>query len=459
VSEPDRFQDEENELHAALEKTRAELDSLASELGRVNEDLSGLDGDHEQYSLLQDVCADLEKLAEQGGAGLFWNGIPGGVSDGTEHVRQAKARTSEFFVRFEEFDSVRRSLAERIEQQRVESEWIEEELFELNHRRDEMRNDWVIERDVSDLPPRTPVMPWEHGGEDDQRLRKSMGISLLVALLFALLMPMIPLPEIDRFKPIEVPERLTRLIEERKPVVQQPPPTPVETLTEEPTEQMAEEKAEQPKREVTPEVRERVESKGVLAFRDNFAALAENVSEVETMLGAQAQINRAGSETTSRARRSMVTTTTPGTSSGIAVSSLSREVVGGGGSGMEGVEVGQATSSIGALTGPERKLAGGPGPSRTDEEIQIVFDRHKAALYRLYNRALRQNPTLRGQMVLKLTIEPDGSVSACAVESSDMKAPKLGQQVVSRVKTFQFGAKDGVAAITILYPIDFLPAT
>jgi hypothetical protein len=39
-----------------------------------------------------------------------------------------------------------------------------------------------------------------------------------------------------------------------------------------------------------------------------------------------------------------------------------------------------------------------------------------------------------------------------------MKAPKLATQVVERVKTFDFGAKDGISAITILYPIDFLPA-
>jgi hypothetical protein len=96
--------------------------------------------------------------------------------------------------------------------------------------------------------------------------------------------------------------------------------------------------------------------------------------------------------------------------------------------------------------------------ARTDEEIQIVFDRHKAALYRLYNRALRKNPTLQGQIVLRMTIEPDGSVSFCEVRSSDMKAPQLASQVVGRVKTFDFGAKDDILAITILYPIDFLPA-
>ena len=71
---------------------------------------------------------------------------------------------------------------------------------------------------------------------------------------------------------------------------------------------------------------------------------------------------------------------------------------------------------------------------------------------------LCKNPTLKGQIVLRLTIEPDGSVSLCEVKSSDMKAPALSKRVTARVKTFDFGAKEGVPAITILYPIDFLPA-
>jgi hypothetical protein len=61
-------------------------------------------------------------------------------------------------------------------------------------------------------------------------------------------------------------------------------------------------------------------------------------------------------------------------------------------------------------------------------------------------------------MVLRLTIEPDGSVSMCTLQSSDMNAPELAAQVVERVKTINFGAKEGVQALTIVYPIDFLPA-
>jgi hypothetical protein len=40
-----------------------------------------------------------------------------------------------------------------------------------------------------------------------------------------------------------------------------------------------------------------------------------------------------------------------------------------------------------------------------------------------------------------------------------MNAPKLAQQVVSRVGKFDFGAKDGVPPVLIVYPIDFLPAS
>src|SRR5260370_17232964 len=95
--------------------------------------------------------------------------------------------------------------------------------------------------------------------------------------------------------------------------------------------------------------------------------------------------------------------------------------------------VGRAVSPIAPITGAERpKARGGPGPARTDEEIQIVFDRYKASFYRLYNRELRNNPALKGQMVLRLTIEPAGSVSMCALKATDMNAPALPTHSVTR---------------------------
>ena len=61
--------------------------------------------------------------------------------------------------------------------------------------------------------------------------------------------------------------------------------------------------------------------------------------------------------------------------------------------------------------------------------------------------------------MLRLTIEPDGKVSSCKVESSELDSEELEKKIVARVLRFNFGAKKGAKALTIRYPIDFLPAT
>src|SRR5438445_11386101 len=175
------------------------------------------------------------------------------------------------------------------------------------------------------------------------------------------------------------------------------------------------------------EAKSRVGNAGILALKDKIASLAQDT--VVVPLGADAR-HVAADEVGRPSARSLLASNTPGSSGGINVASLSRSVGGGGGGGgggnggggvggrgtgaggsgggIGGVGVGRAVSPIAPITGADRpKARGGPGPARTDEEIQIVFDRYKASFYRLYNRELRNNPALKGQMVLRLTIEPD----------------------------------------------------
>jgi hypothetical protein len=229
---------------------------------------------------------------------------------------------------------------------------------------------------------------------------------------------------------------------------------------------------------VEPTAREKVGNAGILAFRDKIASVSRD--KVALRLGENARFS-AADDVGKASARSGLTTNSPGSSGGINTASLNRNVGGGGGGGVgggrgggnggaggygtgngaggNGLPVTRATSAITATGGDDRpKARSGLGPSRTDEEIQIVFDRYKSAFYRLYNRELRNNPTLQGKMVLKLTIEPDGSVSMCVLQSTDMDAPGLATQVVDKVKTINFGPKEGVSALTIVYPIDFLPA-
>lgn len=95
--------------------------------------------------------------------------------------------------------------------------------------------------------------------------------------------------------------------------------------------------------------------------------------------------------------------------------------------------------------------------SRSREEIEMVFDRNKSAIYAIYNRALRDRPELQGKVVIELTIAPSGEVTACHIVSSEIDDTDLERKLVARIRLFQFEAKD-VETITTTKPIEFFPA-
>jgi hypothetical protein len=455
-------------LQEQLAESRELLAALARTLRATDQQLEALSTERQQYQLLQDACEALEKLGEMDAAQLFWGERLSGEPS-IEHLRRVRTRVAGFQQRWDEIEARRQATIAEMSQHQEGLEILEEDLFQAQQQEERRKLEWIVEREISALPARQAVLPWTRGGEDDRRLRKALGVSLLVCLLVGMIMPFIDLPMPKVGEPVEVPERLARLVEQRLPPPPPPPvreepqvvePEPVvkpEPVQVEPQERPAVAEVPTPRPTPEPSTRQRAESAGILAFREQFSGLTD--TRPSAQLGAQARISGAGSEATGLPERSMVTTQAPGSSGGINLAALSRGGGGGGGP-MAGVEVTRATSSIGG-GGADRPTAGGGGgasAARTDEEIQIVFDRHKAALYRLYNRELRRDPTLRGQMVLRIRIEPDGSVSLCELRSTDMNAPDLMAQVVDRVGTFNFGAK-AVPAVTILYPIDFLPAT
>jgi hypothetical protein len=459
-------QQNQQALAAEIAQARQALEALNGDLRAVDGELEELAVEREQHRLLLEVCGALDKLYVTGGAALFWGENTRDEAN-VEHVRRVRDRVARFDARIREIEQRRDAVVDRITQQQSHAGFMEDVLFEALEEEERRQQEWIVEREISKLPAYKASMPWTRGGEEDKRFRKSAGTALLLCLIFALIVPHIPLPERILKPEVEVPERIVRLLIESHPKPQaptrEPPkPKPEEKLAEQkPTKEAPKVAAVKPEKEVPePAAGEgpKVAEQGILAFREKFSGMQQD--QALARLGSQAQINN--SSDSGPVQRAMLTTNAPGSSGGINLASLSRGVGGSGGNGgMANVQVTRVTSGIGGIgkPGADRPLSGdGVGPGRTDEEIQIVFDRYKAALYRLYNKELRKDPTLRGQMVLHLTIEPDGSVSMCALQASDMNAPELSAQVVDRVKTINFGAKDGVPAITILYPIDFLPA-
>ena len=462
--------EDENTLRGKVQDSEKALDELEKALAVVEAELGMLGERSDELGVLGEVCRALDKLEDIGAAHLFWEE----TQDSTpRQLQRARGIIEEYNTSIARAEDERLSIIEQIGDQNMALDRLHYELTEAIELEESRQAEWVVERDADELPEHAQVMPWSRGYEEDQRFRKSLLTSVAASLLVIFLVGSIAIPLVERQPIDELPERIATLVREQlpppppapepEPLVEEeipepePEPEPEKVVEEELPPEIVPESVEEPAvAAAEPDTREEVKSKGILAFRDSFANRASLRPSAE--LGSQARVRSAGEDAVGRSTRAMVTTNAPGSSGGINLADISRDVGGGGGQGMGGVEVSRVASSIGTGGTADRPLAGGMTAGRTDEEIQIVFDRYKASLYRLYNRELRKNPTLRGQIVLKLTIEPDGSVSFCVLESSDMGAPALAEQVVNRVTTFDFGAKEDIAAVTIIYPIDFLPA-
>ena len=402
------FSTEEHELQSQVRESEHALEELEQELQAVDQELADLAAQSGKYEALGNVCRSLEELDNLGGSELFWKTDAENAED---FVASARGRIEDFGEKFLDVEKRRDAIMHKIGTQNNALDCLHYELLDAMDREETRRNEWVVERDADDIPPHTLVMPWQRGQEEDRRYRKSLWSSLAAALVLGILTGSIAIPIIDRPKEIELPERMAKLVREQLPPpapvpepivdedISEPEPEPEEPeLAEELPDEIVPESAEEPKVAAAeePDIKEQVKSKGLLAFRDSFASASS--LRPTTQLGSQARLNNAGENEVGRPTRSMVTTNAPGSSGGINLASISRDV-GGGGPGMGGVAVSRVASSIGSGGDgfSDRPLAGGAMAGRTDEEIQIVFDRYKAALYRLYNRRLRQHVRFRRQ--------------------------------------------------------------
>lgn len=456
------FAQRQQELQAQIDRAREELAVLEGARDKIDGELAALSDQRRQYQLLGEVCDALDELGDMGAASLFWGeGLTGFNPE--ERLQQIRTEVGEFSSKLAEIEQRKLWLMQDIDVQQSVLDELDEKLREVREAEETAKWDFVIEREMRQQPFRPMVLPWTRQGEDRRRFRKVLLLVLLFAFLFGGLPMVWELPAPDKDKPIEVPERLAKMVKKKEPPKPVERPEVKKEEEKKPEEKKPEEVKPQEKPKPTPQevkqARAKAETKGVLAFKESFSDLMDD--SVTSNLGVDARITNAGSKAGGApGTRSLIAAQATGGSGGIANAQISRGGVGGGGGAItgSGVSVAKATSSIADMKSEDRPLTKGAGPARTDEEIQIVFDRYKSALYRIYNRELRNDPTLRGKMVLAITIEPDGSVSACSVQSTDLNSAALSKDIVDRVKRFNFGAKEGVPVTKILYPIDFLPA-
>lgn len=307
------------------------------------------------------------------------------------------------------------------------------------------------------------ALPWSISAEDERRFRKILTITLVLTVVLAIVIPYLPVFKKPVEDEIELPPRVAKLVFEKrvepkpepkpKPKVVKKKPEPVKKKIKQkkkpPTKVVKKKPVKKPKVDALEQARKKASSAGLLALQDSLSDLRDQ--SVDELRGAR---RVSSSATTARkTERSLITSKVGSASQGINTSRLSRDT---GSTKLAARTATEVKSSIETVS-LNKKQRNSRNASRSYEDIQIVFDRNKSAIYSLYNRALRKDPSLQGKMVISLTISPSGKITSIKLVSSELGDTKLEQKLLRRIKMFNFGAKQ-VGDVTVTYPIDFLPA-
>ena len=302
-----------------------------------------------------------------------------------------------------------------------------------------------------------PNLPWAEHRED--RVFRILAIVMLLLFLgTGVALNLVTLPEVIQKNLVDVSPRLAKLILEKQKVK----PPPKKELVKKEVEKKEVKKKEKPKKkkEVKKEsAREVAKKSGLIALSDELEDLRE-AFDLDDTLGLPQQTD-GSQEVKIAASGDLLTSGAQQSSGGIQTDTLNRN--------LKTSELAQRqTTSVESKIEPageklakaettQQKSQGQASGKRSADEIERVFQKNKGGIFSIYNRALRKNPSLEGQVVVELTIAPSGEVTRVKILSSELGDEALERKLVLKIKRFKF-SNARVAEITVTYPIEFLPS-
>ena len=300
------------------------------------------------------------------------------------------------------------------------------------------------------------ILPWSSTEQEDSRFKKILRNCLVIFAIFAIAVPLLPVPEITREQQETLPPQLARVILEEKEL---PKPEPVKPKPKEKKKEKPVEKKEKPKPiekpkplpvDLVKKAKETAAVSGLLAFQDDLADMRDSV-DVDSL--SKKNLSRGEAEA-AKIERSIITSKAKSGSGGIQTAALSRDT---GGSALSGKETTKVSSSFDELAKKQGANAGSAiSGGRSDESIRRIMDKNKGAIFAIYNRALRNNPALQGKFVFEMLVEPNGSITEVKLISSELNDPALERKILSRVKLIRFAAENAIKT-RVNYSFDFLP--
>lgn len=294
-----------------------------------------------------------------------------------------------------------------------------------------------------------PVFPWT-STRNDERFRRLAKWILAIFIIFGLIVPWLPSPEVEQKQLKQVSPRLAKLITQKR--LQKPKIAKVKAV-----KKKAVKKKKKAKKKVEKKKQAKAKKK---AQQSGLAAMSSEIQNLSDLfdtssLASNKPLRSSNTKAKTTNRSSVLSTKAKRSSGGIDTSKLSRTT---GNTGLAGRRSSAVSSNLGGSdrTSSPRRTSSGQS-ARGIEELNLVFEKYKGALQSIYQRALRKDPTLQGKVVFELTINAAGKVTKCRIVSSELGNKSLERRLVSRVKSFRFAAKN-VASVTVTMPIDLLPS-
>lgn len=303
-----------------------------------------------------------------------------------------------------------------------------------------------------------PNLPWVDY-QEDRSFRRLCIILLVIFLGAGVFLNSIQLPEIEQKSLVDISPRLAKLILEKQKV--KPPPKKVEKkeVKKKKPEKKKKKKEKPKKKEKKKEsARDVAQQAGLLKLKDELEDLRESFDLDDVLTLPQQTTGKQEIKVASSS--DLLTSSAQKTSGGIKTDTLNRTLK------TSELTQRQTTKVESKIEVDESKLAKAStstssqkssSKKRSADEIERVFQKNKGGIFNIYNRALRKNPSLAGQVVVELTITPDGSVTSVIILSSELDDEKLERKLVLKIRKFKFTSAN-VAEITITYPIEFLPS-
>jgi len=337
---------------------------------------------------------------------------------------------------------------------------------------------------------RTPALAWTDSKEDERLFKRVTNTVLLVTVLVCLALLLSPVAKPDRTQAEPLPAPMAKLLLENatplpepelpkaklepkpqaepdaapvqkdKPEPVKSEPVPPKTAVNEPIQAAqvpdARVVAENKAAAAADAARRRVAGMGLLAAKDDIAQVRGSSVGVPIKNDIRQSSGSGAGGEVALATRSLVTAGGATSSGGsgaanVNIAAAGKAISSGGLAGRATTVVEAATPRAGAGEGAKRSKA-----TRSIEDIRLVFARNMGALNAIITRAQREDPTLQGKVLVELKIAPTGEVLSCRVVSSDLHAPELEAKLLSRIRQFDFGAKD-VEVMVVSQPVDVTP--